>query len=291
MKNKILFLICIVILLPMLSTKQVQATNTKVYLELSKGVTYYGEVKNGKPNGKGSMDWGGKSYSGDWIDGKRSGQGYYKFNEIVDTDTTRTITYNGSWKNDKKHGKGLLKEITSGEYGPSLVQQGIFNNNQFINGYETRFFLGYYDFDYIDQKQAVGFGTNSKELARKLLSGNFSGEQASNIHIYKKTGKYYEGYSFAYEPESSGSNYSIGTYEKITENGSTSFVLRSGVHNSGSDGDDFYTQETYKDGIIVKKKSIYQPDEYYATLDKNLKNKLKEMKPYLKGFSNAMREL
>lgn len=293
MKNKILLLISIIILFPILTTNHVHATTKKVYLKLSNGVSYYGEVKNGKPNGKGSMDWGGgKSYSGDWIDGKRSGQGYYKYNEIVDDNgTTRIVTYNGSWKNDNRHGKGLLKEITSGDYGPSLVQQGTFNNNRFTIGYEVYFTLGYYYFDYVDEKQSVGFGVNSEEVAAKLLSGSFNGEQAFSIHNYKKTGKYYEGYQYAYEPESAGSHFSIGTYEKVTEGELTYIALRSGIYNSGSDGDDFYTQETYKDGKIVKKKFIYQYDEYYATLDKNLKNRLKEMKPYLKEFSTIMREL
>lgn len=57
---------------------QTEAATKKVSLKLSSGATYYGEVKNGKPNGKGTAKWGeSKLYSGDWVDGKRQGQGKY----------------------------------------------------------------------------------------------------------------------------------------------------------------------------------------------------------------------
>ncbi|MFB5267818.1 hypothetical protein ACE41H_13640 [Paenibacillus enshidis] len=37
---------------------------------------YYGEVKDGKPHGKGTMKWSNdKSYSGNWVAGQRSGSG------------------------------------------------------------------------------------------------------------------------------------------------------------------------------------------------------------------------
>lgn len=291
MKKKSVYLLCIVILCSIFSPNVIHAAPKKVFLELSNGVTYYGEVKDGKPNGKGSMNWGGgKSYSGDWINGKRSGQGYYK-HQIVEGDTKTTITYKGSWKNDRKNGKGQSVEVTLGDYGPVSVEQGTFNNNQLIKGYSGQFYMGYYNFYYESDKQFVGFGTNSKEQTLRLLSGDFSGERAFSITNIIKNGKYYEGYNFGYEPESAGSHIQIGTYGEVTEGQETYIAFRNGVENTYGDGTEYYTHEIYKDGKSVKKKFIYQPDEYYETLNKNLQIKLKDIKPYLKGFTNIMKEL
>ena len=86
---------------------------------------YVGEVKNGKPNGKGTLtypDKGGK-YDGDWKNGKYHGDGkltYYdggiyigqfkngKCDGYGDFKIRGGQKYSGNWKNGKYHGQGTL---------------------------------------------------------------------------------------------------------------------------------------------------------------------------------------
>ncbi|MEC0124621.1 hypothetical protein [Paenibacillus pabuli] len=63
-----------------LSSTPTEAASKKVRLELSDGATYYGEVLDGKPHGKGTARWGEfEVYSGDWVNGKRQGVGKYTY--------------------------------------------------------------------------------------------------------------------------------------------------------------------------------------------------------------------
>ncbi|WP_353049548.1 hypothetical protein [Paenibacillus sp. ISL-20] len=60
------------------NVEETAASNQKVCLTLPNGATYYGEVKNNKPHGKGTMRWGPSNvYSCDWYNGQRSGTGKY----------------------------------------------------------------------------------------------------------------------------------------------------------------------------------------------------------------------
>ena len=68
-----------------------------------KNYKYVGEIKNGKPNGRGvstSTFYPGKKMEGEWKDGELHGQG------------TETVPYGGKyvggWKDGKEHGQGTL---------------------------------------------------------------------------------------------------------------------------------------------------------------------------------------
>ncbi|ASA25641.1 hypothetical protein B9T62_35870 [Paenibacillus donghaensis] len=71
-------ILCCLILCIFVHVQKSEASGSNVTLKLPNGASYYGEVKNGKPSGKGTMIWSkSKSYSGEWIEGKRSGYGKY----------------------------------------------------------------------------------------------------------------------------------------------------------------------------------------------------------------------
>tara|TARA_Y100001970_G_scaffold289298_1_gene419216 strand:- start:967 stop:1638 length:672 start_codon:yes stop_codon:yes gene_type:complete len=82
-------------------------------IKFDNGDEYEGEVKNGKPHGKGTMQYNNEFetlYEGEWVDGDRTkgteikGQGVY---------------YQGEYLNDKPHGQGRIYEngtCWEGEY-------------------------------------------------------------------------------------------------------------------------------------------------------------------------------
>jgi antitoxin component YwqK of YwqJK toxin-antitoxin module len=70
---------------------------------------YIGELKDGKPHGRGTIYYNNKqiAYRGSWNKGKWEGQGvlYYKDGRVV---------YKGGWKDGEKHGQGI--EYLQGEF-------------------------------------------------------------------------------------------------------------------------------------------------------------------------------
>jgi hypothetical protein len=68
---------------------------------------YSGEIRDGKPHGKGNMKYpNGQYFTGQWVRGKRHGGG-------VLTDGAK-ILFDGTWKNDKKgDGNGLIEHINA----------------------------------------------------------------------------------------------------------------------------------------------------------------------------------
>lgn len=133
-----------------LTGNEAQAATKKVSLKLSSGATYYGEVKNGKPHGKGTARWGeNKLYEGDWVNGQRSGSGKYvakDFSEsYMDTmmgelDNVRTVTYTGKWSNDKMNGEGFYRDSVRAFHGGNQydeINKGTFENNKFVLGYSV----------------------------------------------------------------------------------------------------------------------------------------------------------
>ncbi|CAM4478268.1 hypothetical protein [Paenibacillus xylanexedens] len=80
-----------------------EAASKKVNLKLSDGGTYYGEVLNGKPHGKGTARWEETEvYSGDWVSGKRQGKGKYTYT-LVEGGGVAFENYNES---NMGHGTG-----------------------------------------------------------------------------------------------------------------------------------------------------------------------------------------
>ncbi|XOJ00882.1 hypothetical protein ACMX2M_03875 [Paenibacillus polymyxa] len=126
------------------TSNETQAASKKLSLKLSNGGTYFGEVKNGKPHGKGTATWGDyKTYSGEWKNGQRSGNG--KFTEYLMSDAFEDggyynlgkEVYTGTWKNDKKTGQGVRTYYYEwrSEDPHREVSKGIFKNGTLIKGY------------------------------------------------------------------------------------------------------------------------------------------------------------
>ena len=100
---------------------------------------YVGELKDGKPHGKGTYIWkNGTKYEGEWKDGERYGQGRFTF-----TDGSK---YVGEFKDGKKHGQGTYTypdgRKYEGEWKDGKTWTGIFydkNGNisfKIVNGKE-----------------------------------------------------------------------------------------------------------------------------------------------------------
>ena len=90
MKNllALLLLFCIVLLS--------SCVTSPIYVD---GGQYIGELKDGKPNGQGTVTLNDvEQYVGEWKDGKRNGQGTYNF--------ANGNKYVGEFKDDKRNGQG-----------------------------------------------------------------------------------------------------------------------------------------------------------------------------------------
>jgi len=118
------------------------AAQAKQALTLAGGGTYYGQVENGLPDGRGTAKWpGSKTYSGEFADGKRSGTGKY-INEYKEADTgyRYKIVYTGSWANDRMSGQGVWTEKRfdgDGRVVSNKIRTGVFANNMLSSGYEV----------------------------------------------------------------------------------------------------------------------------------------------------------
>ncbi|MNP29079.1 MORN repeat protein [compost metagenome] len=81
---------------------------------MSDGGTYYGEVLNGKPHGKGTARWGETEvYSGDWVSGKRQGKGKYTYT-LVEGGGVPFEDYNES---NMGHGTGEFTKKPTPDHG------------------------------------------------------------------------------------------------------------------------------------------------------------------------------
>lgn len=162
----------------LLSSQSIHADALRTTLEYGNGITYFGETKNGKPNGYGVMTWGkSKTYKGNWVDGKRSGKGTYRVVTRRE-DSLTNLVYDGYWTNDKKEGKGELR-ITetslTGEMREDQIKTGTFNKDQWISGYDVRH--GEYDppyyFAYKDSKMTLKILGEAGDILNGLKKGYF----------------------------------------------------------------------------------------------------------------------
>ncbi|OMF24153.1 hypothetical protein BK133_23345 [Paenibacillus sp. FSL H8-0548] len=171
-------------------TSTAEAASEKVYREISKNVTYYGQLKDGKPHGKGTMTWyATKTYSGDWVDGFRTGSGKY-VNRYESEGKDYLVTYDGEWKNDMKSGTGtLLTKITgmNNKVEYHKIQFGTFTSDRFATGYSVKHSTEDhpYSFNYKDAKMNLQiFGTNVN-MKQAWKDGKFHTIQYSKGNVMK----------------------------------------------------------------------------------------------------------
>lgn len=287
---------------PSLTTAAAQKASLKI-----NGASYYGDIKNGKPNGKGTMTWTNssydpndnsydedswitKSYSGDWVDGKRSGQGKYKVQKPYDN----FETYTGAWKNDSKNGYGT-QIIGSGNPGESNVQMGGFLNNKFVSGYSGFSDATGYVMEYKDSETYLWFIL--PDQARQFLSGDFrNGSQVFSLFYQKKEKSgvvkgfdYYESVGGAWE------NFIYeGTYKKVSVERELRSNYLNGTlkqeNNITSDGVNYKPViETYKYSNGKSKLLKTEPFRagLYSQIEAGIVSHLSVVKPYLGGFTKV----
>ncbi len=91
-------------------------------------ITYFGQIKSGKPHGEGiGLYANGNKYEGEWSEGQKHGRGKYTFpnGEYYDGKFVNNQregygqyfwpngdVYVGFWLNDRRHGKGVIKDYT-----------------------------------------------------------------------------------------------------------------------------------------------------------------------------------
>jgi hypothetical protein len=87
-----------------------------------------------KPHGKGMLtinSKGNRTYTGDWVQGKRQGQGQMSYHSpkeplhIVDI-------YEGNWEDDKRNGKGKLIRRDYTTMGVTILEDGIWENDVYM---------------------------------------------------------------------------------------------------------------------------------------------------------------
>lgn len=204
MRKLVLGLISIIILCSIISLPVARADSKKTTLKLTNGAVYYGEVKDGKPNGKGTMTWSkNKSYSGQWVNGKREGYGKYiavekNYEYSEDEGDPTLIIYTGYWKNDKFNGKGIYKRQVFAPivYGFQYKEQhGEYKDNIFIKGYEKEEWADGKVLKYRDEKvnfSLVAYIENWQDQWGKSLNEIINMGQMSEFTFTKdgKTIKY-----------------------------------------------------------------------------------------------------
>lgn len=88
------------------------------------GGIYVGDIKNGKPHGRGEwIGLDGDVYEGEWSDGVKQGLGTHIWSD--------GRKYHGSWENDNRHGEGKWTHPNGGSYDGEW-------ENDILHGYGTR---------------------------------------------------------------------------------------------------------------------------------------------------------
>lgn len=161
----------------------VEAAGNKEALQISPSVKYYGEVKDGQPHGKGSIQWGpNKYYSGDWVNGKRSGTGkyvnsYYVNSYISEGKEQVKVVYNGSWSDDVRSGEGIGTEkttLSSGEVRVNMYQAGMFKADQLVKGYTVMQALADppFSFNYKNGDMSLQIYGDNQDINKSWMKGN-----------------------------------------------------------------------------------------------------------------------
>lgn len=288
MKKLILALACILTFSIALNINMTNAASNKVSLKLSNEATYYGEVKNGKPHGKGTARWGeNKIYEGDWVNGKRSGSGKYSMTVVSDSMISKTV-YNGQWADDKYNGQGSLYQSKistdpeESEWNKMIdVNRGTFKNQKFLSGYSIKSsYMGNF-FKFEDSNKLIHYHLyNINDLFKNKLS-------AEDIRLFEYINK---------------SNKSMATFYKGIEEGLI-MTMDIGSYNNKYDiyngtverlEEDGYSYKNYSKGKVTTKKTVEYTDLIYGQFEKKINKEITErlsvLKPYLTTFRSMVKE-
>lgn len=291
MKRFIPLIICIV-MISLVATNATYAATSQtqnVRLKLANGAMYFGEVKNGTPNGQGLMKWSNNNwYDGSWKNGKRSGYGLF-----VSVKENNEEIYQGNWSNDQYNGTGsLVQRYKDSNYTYTLmplnVYKGTFKNNKFVSGYSL-------------SNSGMGSATNRSDFTysdgkKKIViaSGDVSDIK---YHIDSGLKKVSSDVSLTYFVNSDTNTYKGYSYQMINMGGIMGFDIFTGTlkGNEKINGNHHYVSEQEGNPIIIdqyknKKKVSTQtltkqnPADYYA---KKMQSRIPDFLPYIKKFNTV----
>lgn len=290
------------------SAANAHAASTKTTtLKLANGAVYTGEVKNGKPNGKGTMKYNkNKTYQGSWVNGKRSGYGKYVHKTYIDNkqdaeehgayikEISKTI-YQGYWKDDKYYGSGqyttsyVYKEFSdmineSFRDFTYTVQKGEFKNNTLIKGYTGAYGKSMSSLSYKDSGVTISLNSDKDNFFPDL---NSSFDKAFPYFSYEIV----LGYS---KKSSKTSEYSL----TLSENGISKGTYINGdivngmliTRDYNSSFEKKFNREDYKNKLVYQG-SVMSYDEFQKVLHSEGKNFMSFIKPYVKGFTEVQNKL
>lgn len=173
-------------------TSNVKAAPVKEWVQISAGVTYYGEVGNGIPNGRGTIHWGEhKQYAGEFVNGKREGTGKY-INEYAADGEQHKVVYNGAWKQDQMDGKGTLTHRVTeadGSVRSNEIQTGTFEGGLLQTGYDVIHALADPDFSftYVSPQETLHIMGSNLDMKASFKKGQMFSADYTKGPIRKST--------------------------------------------------------------------------------------------------------
>ena len=156
------------------------------YSNSDKFVKYEGQVRDGKPHGRGKMTYrDGGFYSGEWQDGERHGTGTQTYSS-----GSERGSYEGMWKDDKEDGHGVIV-LKNGEKYEGSMSNGVRAGKGLLtfppNDWLRRVSL---NGDWKDDK-ATGYGTfywnNDSKYAGELVNYQIHGH---GVETYSPTDQF-----------------------------------------------------------------------------------------------------
>ncbi|WP_367398325.1 hypothetical protein [Paenibacillus lautus] len=286
MIRKYLSFLTLALLFLMFNHKETEASNQKVNLTLPNGATYYGEVKNNKPHGKGTMNWGpSKVYSGDWYNGQRSGTGKYISDRLP---KDMKIVYEGEWRNDRPHGTGIRRE-SNPELAFQRISKGLFKDHDLISGHAITQSIDSIWFEYLNGSTLLQFSVSDREQADKLIHSKLARGRIQVLNYYKreKSTPDYKGFEYARGMEDYGSSLSEGVYRtgdyEVME-------LHTGVSQRFED-EEHYRIENYKNGRLVSARDMRENGRFAGIVQGKINNNKHVLQPYLGEFSKLLKAI
>ncbi|WP_431091394.1 hypothetical protein [Paenibacillus sp. 8b26] len=204
------------------SVPAASASAIKETVQLSGQTTYYGELENGQPNGRGTIKWSeNKQYSGDFVNGKRSGTGKY-INQYTDADgQIHKVVYNGTWSNDNMSGKGTQTEKVTqmdGTIRSNEIQVGAFQKNGLQNGYKVIHAVADpdYSFTYKNGNEVLNILHSNQNLFQRWQNGELFSVSYQNGSIQKEYSMFPEDTAAKERQRQAAIKYLKGITAKIT---------------------------------------------------------------------------
>ncbi|GAA0850423.1 hypothetical protein GCM10008915_63420 [Bifidobacterium pullorum subsp. gallinarum] len=166
------------------------AASAKEWIQISARTSYYGETANGQPHGRGTIKWGeDKQYSGDFVNGKRTGTGKY-MNQYQADDEEHKVVYNGSWTDDKMDGEGLQTHkvtLPDGTVRWNQLQKGTFKAGVFQSGYDVIHAVADpdYSFTYKNGKELLTIMGSNQNMKKAWAAASMFNVQYKNGSVNK----------------------------------------------------------------------------------------------------------